>query len=529
MNSHGAANYEEKTSFLDGISAAHLQQRWPPPVHPHQLLAHLSALLLRAVLFLVPSFLQPHVQRRLRPRLLTTTASNPPNPGSSTSTNPSTSTSPARLSPTAYLDGMRGFAAAAVFLCHYFYTAFKIAPGFGSGGGHWDLPKLPFVRLVFSGPPMVCVFFVVSGYALSARPAALAHARDWAGLLRAVGSLTFRRAIRLFVPTAASTLLVVVLVRLGAYEWTREFASDDRFVRNYKEHHYHRLETTREQLREWAKALFNFVHVWDWQPFGGSMAMDVHLWTIPVEFRCSMVLFLTMVGTARLRRPVRMAVVAGLVLFVYWSERWEMVLFYAGMVLAELDVVRGAHGSGLAGAGALPVAASPAPGRLVRRFTTKRTVWMAVSIVGLYLMSQPDEDGGQAPGWVYLTSLIPKWWKDEHRYWQSVGAILFVLAVGRSAWWQRFFTLPAVQYFGKISYAIYLMHGPVLHTVGYAIERWAWGLTGVEGRAYAGGFFLASLFVVPVVIWAADVFWRAVDVPVVKFAKWLEAKCSLPE
>jgi len=153
-------------------------------------------------------------------------------------------------------------------------------------------------------------------------------------------------------------------------------------------------------------------------------------------------------------------------------------------------------------------------------------MWAALSIVALYLMSQPDERGAETPGWVFLTSLIPEWWTDEHRYWQSAGAILFVLAVGRSKGWQRFFNLPVPQYFGKISYAIYLMHGPVIHTVGYAIEGWAWGLTGTEGKAYEAGFALAAVFVVPIVIWVSDVFWRAVDAPIVKFAKWLEATCS---
>jgi peptidoglycan/LPS O-acetylase OafA/YrhL len=156
-------------------------------------------------------------------------------------------------------------------------------------------------------------------------------------------------------------------------------------------------------------------------------------------------------------------------------------------------------------------------------------MWTALSIVGMYLMSQPDVGGAETPGWVFLTSLIPSWWDDEHRYWQSAGAILFVLAVGRSRGWQRFFNLDVVQYFGKISYPLYLMHGPVLHTVGYAIQRWAWGLTGVEGSAYAWGFALAAVFIVPVVIWVSDVFWRAVDAPVVRLAKWLEATCSISE
>ncbi|KID87191.1 hypothetical protein MGU_05601 [Metarhizium guizhouense ARSEF 977] len=53
----------------------------------------------------------------------------------------------------------------------------------------------------------------------------------------------------------------------------------------------------------------------------------------------------------------------------------------------------------------------------------------------------------------------------------------------------------------------------------------AYGITGVEGYWYNIGFFLGAAFTIPTVIWWADVFWRAVDIPAVKFAKWFESKC----
>jgi len=190
------------------------------------------------------------------------------------------------------------------------------------------------------------------------------------------------------------------------------------------------------------------------------------------------------------------------------------------MLLAEWDHVRGAH---------TPTPSLPVDEKLAfgpRRPFWKRMFWMLVSILGLYLMCQPDGRGEITPGWVYLSSLIPKWWTEEkYRYWQSTGAVIFVLAVGHSRGWQRFFNTPVVQYFGKISYALYLMHGPAMHTVGYHWEKWAYGVTGVQGYWYNTGFVLGSLFCIPTVIWWADVFWRAVDIPTVKFAKWFEQKC----
>ncbi|KAJ9141682.1 Acyltransferase [Pleurostoma richardsiae] len=432
--------------------------------------------------------------------------------------------------PTAYLDGMRGLAAFFVFFCHYFYTCFVIAEGWGYGEHNYSFLKLPIVRLFYQGPPMVCVFFVISGYALSLRPLKLARARALDALASSMASLVFRRAVRLFVPTALSTLLVVVLLRLGAYEGTRGLARDPVFMRNVHEHHPERRASAAAQLAEWAHYMFDFVHVWDWRKFGGSTPLDVHLWTIPVEFRASMMLFLTLMGTARLRTCMRFVVLAGVTWFSYRSDRWEMVLFYAGMGLAELDLIRGAHTPSLSGA-LVPTLPTTSPDSSLTRRTAHAgsLVWPLLSVVALYLMSQPDAYGEQTPGWVYLSSLIPVWFSDKYRYWQSVGAILLVLAVGRSPGWQRVFTNAPALYLGRISYAVYLMHGPVLHTLGYAVERWAWGITGMEGGWYNMGFVLAALINVPAVIWAADLWWRAVDAPVVRFAKWLEASCSVPD
>ena len=190
------------------------------------------------------------------------------------------------------------------------------------------------------------------------------------------------------------------------------------------------------------------------------------------------------------------------------------------MLLAEVDLIRGAHTP----ASPLPIAEKALTTTIHCRMMG--LFWAGVSILSLYLLSQPDLEAKETPGWVYLGNAIPDWWTAEpYRYWQSAGAILFVLAASRCCLWQRFFNSFFVQYFGKISYAIYLMHGPAMHVAGYHFEKWAWSITGTEGKWYEVGFFLGAIFCVPTVVWWADVFWRAVDVPTVKLAKWLESKC----
>lgn len=232
-----------------------------------------------------------------------------------------------------------------------------------------------------------------------------------------------------------------------------------------------------------------------------------------------MYLFLIFLGTARLQARMRFVVVAFAAFISYRHSRWDMLLFLGGMILAEIDHIRGAHVAPLA----LPIDEKQQP---TSGHRLKSIFWTCASILGLYLLSFPDEHGHEAPGFVYLNSLIPEWWGEEgYRYWQSAGAILFVLAANHSSAWQRFFNTPVVQYLGKISYALYLMHGPVMHSVGYHWEKWAYSITGVEGYWYNAGFVLGACFCIPTVIWWADVFWRAVDIPVVKFARWYENKC----
>jgi peptidoglycan/LPS O-acetylase OafA/YrhL len=455
----------------------------------------------RIAVFLLPSFLQPRVFSHA-------------------------AVHSRRLHPTAYLDGLRGLAALFVVFCHWSYTSFVVAEGWGYQGRNYNILRLPIVRLFYTGPAMVAIFFVVSGYALSLKPLKLVRSKSDDGggsLVRALGSSVFRRGIRLFVPTAASTLLVVFMIRIGLYEWTREFAGDRRYVRYPQEEHYRRLGTTWEQLRDWMWQMFYFVRVWGWEKFGGSTGLDQHLWTIPVEFRASMYLFLAMIGTAGLKPWARRVTVVGLMCFTYRSDRWDMLLFFAGMLLAEWDLARGAHG---AESSLLPNNVSlPRPRRVEQAVAG---MWVAVGIVGLFLLSQPNEGHEDTPGWVFLSSLIPEWWSEKDRYWQSIGAVLLLLCVAHSpTTWQLLLNTRIVQYFGKISYAIYLMHGPVLHTAGFALQRWAWGITGVRGLAYNLGFMLSSVLVMPLLVWVADVFWRLVDAPVVRFARWLEGKCSV--
>ncbi|THW49628.1 hypothetical protein D6D25_04172 [Aureobasidium pullulans] len=452
----------------------------------------------RFLLFLVPTF----IQHRLYPELV----------------------KPERLHPSAYLDGMRGLAALFVFFYHLSYSSHDVLTAYGGTGKpdeHREFLKLPFVRFVYTGPAMVSIFYVVSGYALSYKPVKLMRNKSWKELLHTLSSATFRRAIRLYLPCFVSTLLIVLLVRLGAYDATRGIAYDQHRLNQVRESHLVRFKSLWHQLTDWAKMMWIFVHPWSFGTKDTDIDIDKHLWTIPMEFRSSLVLYLTQLGLARLKPTVRILSLAALVAWCHEKDRWEMILFYSGFLLAELDFRRQALA---AAKSILPTTSSISTSAQRQRLWT--SLYIFVFLVGIYLGGQPQEHVEHAPGWATLHSWIPTYASHKQRYWVGWAALLLVWSTSNSPLLQRLFTNGPVQYLGKISFSLYLMHGPVTHTIGYASMDFFWRTIGEDTYMTKEiGFVIAAIIDIASTIWAADIFMRVVDTPTVHLAKWFEEKC----
>ena len=208
--------------------------------------------------------------------------------------------------------------------------------------------------------------------------------------------------------------------------------------------------------------------------------------------------------------------VALVMVHAYHACRWDFILFLSGMVLAELDQIRGAHDP----PSALP-SYSAAQAKQSKRWTT---FWWCAAFVAVCLMNQPDFHGATTPGWRTLVKAIPKWWDEpEHRFYQGPGAVLFVAATARLPALRKFFELPLIQYLGKISFSLYLMHGLEIHTFGYMYDEFIFkNVTGIKGNMFHVGFVITWMLSLPTVIWMSDSFWRAFDIPSVTFGKWLE-------
>jgi peptidoglycan/LPS O-acetylase OafA/YrhL len=253
-------------------------------------------------------------------------------------------------------------------------------------------------------------------------------------------------------------------------------------------------------------------------------------WSIPVEFRGSMAVYTSLFALSRSSLNARLWCEAALVFyFMYVADGAHCAMFMMGMMLCDLDL--------LAKNGQLP--------RLFARWEqSKGFIFYHLLLCGLYLGGVPSENGdvsqlAKSRGWYYLSFLKPqavfnyKWF---YLFWAST---FLVSAIPRIAWLKRFFETRFCQYLGRVSYALYLIHGPVLWCVGsrlYLAVGWPrkdiqdhvpeWfnvlplPKAGPEGLEIA---FLAPMLLVllPLTLLLADLGTRAFDTPSVRFASWL--------
>jgi peptidoglycan/LPS O-acetylase OafA/YrhL len=398
-----------------------------------------------------------------------------------------TSEKASSYSKTAYLDGVRGVAALIVFIFHWTLRFYPVRHGWGYK--YDSLWLLPFVRLLFSGAAMVAVFFVVSGFVLAHRFIRRMHAGEYAELYAGLTSITFRRAVRLFLPAFVSSLMAFVCADLGLVKVPAKVEGEP---------FEHSLSTYIDYVDS------------ESDPFTWDMKAgwyNPNLWTIAVEFRGSLVVFLLLLGLARCRISVRLLVEAVLIIYSFSHKRWDVALFIAGMALAEMDILL------------------RKPTGLWRRRLVNSLLVLSL-ILGLFLAGYPQKHNTETPGYKWSKHTWP-FTAYRRRFWLAMGALLIVGAMVFLPSVQSVFRTRPVRYLGRISFSLYLVHGLGNRTVGKAILGLCWRHIGKEGHwAFTISFVVSTALYFPILVWVSDMFWRAVDIPSMDLARWLEKKAA---
>jgi peptidoglycan/LPS O-acetylase OafA/YrhL len=85
-----------------------------------------------------------------------------------------------------------------------------------------------------------------------------------------------------------------------------------------------------------------------------------------------------------------------------------------------------------------------------------------------------------------------------------------------------------VLYLSKVSFSLYLVHGPILHIFGYMFPHMIWHFTGDKTPAlYAFGLLGGWSINLAIVLWAADIYTREVDKRIVHLINWIEEFCCV--
>ncbi len=424
---------------------------------------------------------------------------------------------------TAFLDGLRGVAAFAVYLSHHAVWMYgsddPMQYGFGYQGVY-AFAALPFIRTLYTGgSAAVAIFFVLSGFVLSRSPLALLRNSDPFPLYTRLALAAVRRPFRLFLPVVGVTLGFGLCLHLPAglaplVGWPAP------------------QETLFAELFNWLSELLHILNPFtkhgvfeNWFPY------DPPVWTIAIEFNGSMLVFalVALLPFVPARWRAWFLILLGLVLLFLYN--WAMSAFVGGIVLAMSD---------LDGIGSVP--------KLPRLSTSSQSILYNASLfVGWWLLCQTSigkkpEASVNTPGWGWLTVLVPPaYYRDEYwRFWNVVGAFMVVFAVLRLRWVQRFFTLPPLHYLGRVSFSLYLLHIPVLWTIGDRVYRLFGGIPSgasvdswfdnrlsipdVGPHGISTRFILTQLVLLPVNLLLAEWCTILLDKPSVKVSRWVEAR-----
>ncbi|KAJ9656057.1 hypothetical protein H2198_005217 [Neophaeococcomyces mojaviensis] len=432
-------------------------------------------------------------------------------------------TSPGRLRSTAYLDGLRGFAALLVYWGHHqlwAHDSIKPEDIFENAFGYnkqYYFATVPGIRMFFSGGHFaVSVFFIISGYVLSVKPLQLIHAGEHLAVGDNLTSALFRRWLRLYIPLICVTFLYMT-------SWhVLGFRTDVAPEKTYG-----------EELWRWYKQFkdFSFIFKAEVEP-AFAKNYGFHLWSIPTELRGSIVVYTALLAFSRATRNARLLCTVGLMLyFLYIVDGWYCAMFTMGMLQCDLD---------------LQAANKNLPAPLMRLSRFQRPISYTLFAVGIYLGGCPAATPNiqvlkKSPGWSFLTFLKPEAIYDYKWFFLFCASTCTVASIQRIPILKQFFESRFNQYLGHISFAFYLVHGPILWTVGdrlYAATGWIreqhaanaarWiniaPIPNVGPLGLELNFLAPHILILPITLWSAEIITRVFDEPSVRFMQWLYSR-----
>lgn len=363
-----------------------------------------------------------------------------------------------------FIESLRGLAACQVVLLHYcaaFLPVLARLPGPAHFADEASLSHSPLFALL-DGYSAVYLFFVMSGFVL---------APSFLRAPQGAPALIGKRFVRLFLPVLAA-FCCAVLLRL-ALPQARDAAlaiSQSGWLQIMGQNPMTWQALARDGL--WNAMLAGYQDASVFSPWPAlanavgltpvSTAMNSPMWTLHVEFWGSMLLILLALACRRLPSLLFWPC---FVLLAWIAGSGHFLLFLAGFLLYRLHqpLLRWTHWlASLAGAVLVVAGLCISASKQVPWMTA---IWQSVGHIGV------------------LSA-------DSDFHWQSqIGALLLFCGVLLCAPLRRLLDNRVTLWLGRLSFSIYLLHFPILMTVGCAIFAW---LTPISYSAAVAASLLAG-------------------------------------
>lgn len=457
-----------------------------------------------------------------------------------------------RLTSTSWMDGLRGVASLVVFTHHFLVYFTRMGRyGFGCDKDYRQVLSLPIIRLYIEGPTAVCLFFVITGYVSSIKALRLMSTNQQSELMQSLSGSLFRKWFRLYLPTFSIMAITAIATQLGWFEYTRPMMANAGHMTPPGTNMKPNLKRNKHAITQLHYLLKEFWQVADiFNPAQYFPNHNGNLWTIPYEYRGTLLLYASLVGLARCRTYVRLAGFLLISAALIVCSRWEAPLFFLGAAIAQIDVIRENNRSVRNLARQKPDAeadmrkqeqteqeseSTPLQRLLLR--PEWRSILRATSyFVALMLMSYPKANSRKpAPGYGWIEASTPWWYPEKKRFPKSIGSVLFVYLLSTtpnptSSVLMRIFNSAVPQYLGRIMFALYLCHNTILRVIGYAIPYMIWTRTGHTNYwAYHFGLMCGWFGSLVLSLWMAEVFDREIIGRCIRVTKWLETVCFSKE
>lgn len=331
-----------------------------------------------------------------------------------------------RIGTTAWLDGLRGIAALSVctmHLCVFTHPNLELCYGAGIEWERYNtsIAAWPIFRLPFTGGHFaVILFFTISGYVVPRRLLSLLHEGKQAEFVEAINGAIVRRPGRLYLPVAFSTLALAFFWHITGLATAFPQRQSNIFTECWA--------WWKDQLKFWYYYRTGFLFTY----------YNAHTWTIPVEFRGSMNIFVWLFAVHQVRTRWRIILTVGILAhFIHASGAWYAA-FFAGMLTSELDLI---YTNGVQ---------VSLPWDFIINFFRKRPIVKQVTlhvmlIIGLLLASQPSsdmhsrEETMDCGPWSHLNKMIPGPYEDGNNttyrwFWLFWAAWMIIVTVGQISW-----------------------------------------------------------------------------------------------